>query len=164
VPDGVGGIDPGCYSDIPNTVTTFRSGSYYITGTINVGNMMTGNHVMLYLAGTGNITAPNSGGHHELSLVAPTGGTYIGVAVFVDAANTTNWNIQDNNFQFDLTGEVYGPTASLNFSNGLNINSTGCSLFDVYSLNIRNGNGEFLKSNCATTFAGAAFLSVSLAE
>jgi Flp pilus assembly protein TadG len=165
VPDGSGAITPGCYADIPNTVTTFQAGNYYITGTINVGNTMTANGVMLYLAGaSATISAPNSGGHHELNITAPSSGTYEGIAIFQSRSDTANWNIVDNAFVLDLTGVIYAPTVNLNFNNGLTVNSTGCSVFIGNSLTIKSGNGSFEKNNCASTFGGAAFLSVSVAE
>jgi hypothetical protein len=126
---------------------------------------MSGTNVMLYLAGTGHVDAPNAGGSHALTISAPTSGTYEGIAIFVDPSNTTQWNIQDNNFVLDITGALYARSTSMTFSNALNIQSSGgCSLFIGYSLTIANGNGSLLKDNCATLFSGAAFLSVSLAE
>jgi hypothetical protein len=167
-------LAPGCYTDIATSVTTLQAGIYYVTGTIHVNQITATSGTMLYLAcptgtapctsGGGSLEALNSGGTHLLNIVAPGSGTYEGIAIFQDRQNFTGWNITDNSFTLTLTGAIYAPKADLTIANAFNVVNTGCSIVIAYDFSVRNGNGDYSNTNCASTFSGAAFLSVSLAE
>jgi Flp pilus assembly protein TadG len=153
-------LSPGCYSSIATTVTTLTAGIYKLTGTVNIDNL-SGSNVMLYLTGSGQLTAANN---KQLTLTAPTSGSYSGIAIYQDPSDSNNFNT-GNNFTLDVNGAIYMPGTNVDFPNSLSYNDHGCSLFIARSLSIRNGNGiTFSNSACASTFSSAAFLSVSIAE
>jgi hypothetical protein len=170
-------LSPGCYTSIATTVQTLTAGNYYITGRVQINQITATGGVMLYLAcpaGTapcsgsnagGNLAATNSGGTHFLNIVAANSGTYEGIAIFQDRQNFTPWDAMiDNSFTLDLTGAIYSPKADLTFSNSFSVSSTGCSILIANSYTVKDGAGQFLNTNCASDFGGAAFLTVSLAE
>ena len=152
-------ISEGCYTTIANTVTTLNPGTYYIKGTVDIGNL-SGTGVLLYLAAGSSLTASNNKAIH---LTAQTSGAYTGIAIFQDPANTSNWDA-GNNFLIDIRGAIYMPGTDVDFPNALTFANTGCTLFIAQSLKIRNGNGLLSNSNCAATFGSAAFLSASIAR
>ena len=98
-----------------------------------------------------------------LHLSAPTSGPYEGIAIFQDPSDTANFDVK-NAFTFDVTGAIYMPGADVDIKNHLNFTNTTCTLFIAHSLNIKNGNGNMTNAGCASTFGGAEFLSVSIAE
>jgi hypothetical protein len=122
--------------------------------------MLTGSGVFLFLTGAGQIHAENNRG---LTLTARTSGPYVGIAIFQDPSDTMPWDTR-NNFLLDVKGVIYMPGVDVDIANALTFVNNGCNLFIAKSLNIRNGNGDMSSTGCASAFAGAAFLSVSLAE
>jgi Flp pilus assembly protein TadG len=163
-PAGVAGtaatLSPGCYTSIATTVTHLNAGIYYVTGKLDVATNLTGTGVMIYLTGGGYISIGN---HNALHVSAPTSGTYTGIAIFQDPADSNAFSVS-NNTSLDVNGAIYMPGADVNINNSLSFINTNCTLFIAHSLNIRNGNGSMSNAGCATTFGGAAFLSVSIAE
>ena len=153
-------LSPGCYTSIANTVSTLNAGIYYVTGIVNIANL-TGTNVLLYLTGSGQLTAANN---KSLTLTAPTSGTYTGIAIYQDPADANGFST-GNNFSMSVSGVIYMPGVDVDFPNSLAFANTGCTLFVARSLAIRNGSGDYFTTNtCAGSFAGAAFLSVSMAE
>ena len=69
-----------------------------------------------------------------------------------------------NAFTLDVTGAIYMPGADVDIKNHLNFTETACTLFIAHSMYVKNGNGSVSNAGCASTFGGAAFLSVSIAE
>lgn len=152
-------LGPGCYSSIASTVTTLTAGVYYITGNVDVSNL-TGTNVMLYLTGSGRISAANN---KEIHLTAPTSGTYKGIAIFQDPSDTLNFNV-GNSFDIDVTGAIYMPGTDVITGNNINFIATQCTLFIAKSVNIPNGNGTMSNSGCGGLYGGALFLSVTIAQ
>lgn len=152
-------LNPGCYTSIADTVTTLTAGEYYITGPVNLGSL-TGNGVTLFLAAGGSLAADNN---RLLSLTAPTTGSYIGIAIFQEPTNTSNFNTGQN-FTLDVSGVIYMPGADVDFPNSLSFVTRNCTLFIAKSLSIRNGSGTLSGSGCGGAYAGAAFLSASIAQ
>lgn len=138
---------------------TFAPGTVYFNGPITFNNhaSLTGNGVTLVLDNGSSITAANN---NEVTLVAPTSGTYRGVALLQPASNTNPITFQ-NSSSFNITGAMYAPTADVYFRNGLDT-SSDCVLFVIKSLTIDNGNGAF--NNACSAYAGSPLMSVSLAE
>ena len=155
-------LTPGCYTSIAGSVTTLTAGIYYVTGRVDVDNL-SGTNVMIYLSGSGQLGAASPGNNKIITLTAPTSGTYKGIAIFQDPANASDIDIK-NSFTFTVTGALYFPGADINFKNNLTITNTSCTLFIGKSLNFDNGTGTFTNSGCATTFGGAVFLGVSIAQ
>jgi len=166
-PDNPGGctagvsptLRPGCYSDIANTVTTLLPGEYYITGRVNI-DTLTGDDVLLYLTGSGNLFATNN---KSLHLTGRRTGPYRGIAIFQNAANISNF-VTGNNFELDVTGAIYMPGSYLDYPNSLWLRTTSCTLFLAKSLSIRNGNGALNGAGCLSAFPGAAFLPAFIAQ
>jgi hypothetical protein len=153
-------LNPGCYTSIADTVTTLNPGLYYVTGTVNIGANLTGNNVTLFLTGSGKLYAQNN---RRISLTAPTTGSYIGIAIFQDPADTNNFETGQN-FTLDVSGVVYMPGVDVDFPNSLSFTSRNCTLFIAKSLTIRNGSGELNASGCGSAYSGAAFLWTSIAQ
>ena len=153
-------LSPGCYTTIATSVTKLNPGLYYVTGKLDVATNLTGTDVMIYLTGGGYISIGNN---NALHLSAPRSGTYTGVAIFQDPSDSHAFNV-GNNSDLDVNGAIYMPGVDVDINNSLSFINTNCTLFIAHSLNIRNGNGSMSNAGCASTFGGAAFLSVSIAE
>ncbi len=155
-------LSPGCYSSIGPTVTNLLPGDYYVTGTVDQGHngSLTGTNVLIFLTGSGHLTAGNNS---EIHLTAQTTGPYTGIAIFQDPLTTNSWDT-GNNFLLDVAGAIYMPGTDVDFPNALTFGSTTCTMFVTKSLRIRNGNGLLKNSGCAGLFGGAAFLQASVAR
>jgi hypothetical protein len=156
-------LSSGCYTDITvGGTTTMSPGIYYVTGNINIGNnssLLGPSEVMLYLAPGATI---NFGNHVNLTLSAPTSGTYAGVAFFQDRANSSSF-APGNNAILDITGAFYAPAASVSIANSIGSGSSGCMQLIVYRLSINNGNGALDDASCSA-FGGSPLKSVAMAE
>lgn len=153
-------LSPGCYTTIATSVTKLNPGVYYVTGKLDVATNLTGTDVMIYLTGGGYISIGNN---NALHLSAPRSGTYTGIAIFQDPSDSHAFDVH-NNSDLDVNGAIYMPGVDVDINNSLSFINTNCTLFIAHSLNIRNGNGSMSNAGCASTFGGAAFLSVSIAE
>jgi hypothetical protein len=153
-------LSPGCYTTIATSVTKLNPGVYYVTGKLDVATNLTGTDVMIYLTGGGYISIGNN---NALHLSAPRSGTYTGIAIFQDPSDSHAFDVH-NNSDLDVNGAIYMPGVDVDINNSLSFVNTNCTLFIAHSLNIRNGNGSMSNAGCASTFGGAAFLSVSIAE
>ena len=158
-------LNPGCYSSIEETVTTLNSGPggapgiYYVTGPVRINNL-SGTNVMIFLAAGGNLVALQN---KSIVLSGPTSGSYTGIAIFQDPANSNNFSTQ-NSFSLAVNGAIYMPGADVVFNNALDFVSTGCTLFIAKSLSINNGSGSMSNTGCVGTFGGALFLSATIAQ
>jgi hypothetical protein len=153
-------LSPGCYTTIATSVTKLNPGVYYVTGKLDVATNLTGTDVMIYLTGGVYISIGNN---NALHLSAPRSGTYTGIAIFQDPSDSHAFDVH-NNSDLDVNGAIYMPGVDVDINNSLSFVNTNCTLFIAHSLNIRNGNGSMSNAGCASTFGGAAFLSVSIAE
>lgn len=156
-PAAVDPLPPGCYTSVPTSVTTLLPGTFKVTGTMDVDHL-TGSDVLIYLTASGSIVGHNNG---SLTLTAGTAAPHAGIAIYGDAGSTFDAN---NNFTMAITGAVYMPGSAVDFKNSLNLGATGCSIFVMESLQIRNGNGALQSSGCGAWFGQAAYLGVALAE
>lgn len=158
-------LSAGCYTDITvntNSTTTLAPGIYYVTGTIDIGNnssLLGPSGVMLYLAPG---AAIGFGNHVNLTLSAPTSGTYAGVAFFQDRANGNSF-APGNNATLDITGAFYASAATVSIANSIGSGSSGCMQLVVYRLSINNGNGALDDASCSA-LGGSALKSVAMAE
>ena len=152
-------LNPGCYTSIGPTVTTLNPGIYYVTGIVDIGNL-SGNGVMIYLTGAGQLTGEQNQAIH---LTAPTSGPYTGIAIFQDPSDANNFEVK-NSFTIDVFGAIYMPGVDVEFKNHLIFTATGCNLFIAKSLTIKNGSGSISNTGCASAYGGAVFLNASIAQ
>jgi hypothetical protein len=122
-------VQPGTYCggiSVGNGVTgvTFATGDYIILGgglNFSGGTTSSGIGVMFYL--TGNTTYPYASvtmsNGANVTLSAPTSGTYLGVLFFQDRSITSSSNATfTGGATMLLTGSLYFPTTYVSFSNG----------------------------------------------
>ncbi len=138
---GTYAMSPGIYNggvSIGGGMTvTMAPGTYYMKGggfSVANGATLTGSGVMIYLDSGGGQLSFQGGGNITLS--APTTGTYSGVLVFQDRANTSTISIA-NGSTSNMTGTIYAPSAPVTFAGGA-ANSEFGSQFIVKSMNISN--------------------------
>jgi hypothetical protein len=121
-------LSPGTYCggiNVSNGVTnvTFGAGNYIINGgglTFGGGTTSSGSGVMFYLTGTnatyGSVTIANG---VNVTLSAPTSGTYLGVLFFQNRLITSSSNASfAGGATMLLSGTLYFPTTYVAFSNG----------------------------------------------
>ncbi len=106
-----------------STVNLTSSGTYSFNGNVSLSSNTTlnGTGVMLYFKSGSLQLSSNT----VLNLSAPTSGTYAGVVIFQDRANTTPVSLSSNS-AMTLTGAVYVPSASLTLASN--------AFSDVYSI------------------------------
>jgi hypothetical protein len=105
------------------STATFNAGTYVIKGgTLNLGGgaTVTGSGVTFYLTGTnatyGSVTISNG---VNITLTAPTSGTYIGILFYQDRSITSNVNATfAGGVALKLTGSLYFPTTTVSIQNG----------------------------------------------
>lgn len=157
-------LPPGCYLSIPTTVNHLTGGGlYYVKGLVDIGNndVLIGNSgLLLFLAPGGQLRAANN---TVLTLAAQTSGPYSGIALYQDPSNGNDFQVS-NSLSMTVTGAIYMPGADVHVGNGMTINNTGCTIFVAHSITFNNGSGGFLSNSSCGSFAGAAFLGISLAE
>jgi hypothetical protein len=120
-----GTIGPGTYcSQITGSGNlTLTTGTYIFQNGINWSSgTLTGNNVFIYVSG-GAVTT--SGGAWNLTPLA--GGTYGGIALYQDVADTSAMQVSGN-FTFGGTGVIYAPGASMSFAGNSTISSTSLTL------------------------------------
>ena len=112
-------------------------GIYYMKGggfSVANGVSLTGNGVMIYVDNGGGQISFQGGGNITMS--APTSGTYAGVVMFQDRGNTKAISIA-NGSTTNITGTVYAPSAAAQFAGGAALSQFG-SQFIVKTMNISN--------------------------
>jgi hypothetical protein len=141
-------VPPGTYCggiSVTNGVTgvKFEAGDYIILGgglNFAGGTTSTGSGVMFYL--TGNTTYPyasvNMSNGANVTLSAPTSGTYLGVLFFQNRAITSSSNATfTGGANMLLTGSLYFPTTDVAFSNGTS--TTAYTAIVAYEVSIAGG-------------------------
>jgi hypothetical protein len=115
---------------------TMAPGLYYMKGGFSVANgaTLSGTGVTIYLDSSGGALSFQGGG--VISLTAPTTGTYAGITVFQDRANTSSISIA-NGSTSAITGTIYAPSSAVSFAGGA-ANSEYGSQFIVKRMNISN--------------------------
>jgi Flp pilus assembly protein TadG len=112
-----GGIDLSGSSSI-----TLNPGTYYINGSFDLSGStgITGNGVFIYVTGGGTI---DMSGTSSISLNPMTSGTYQGITMFQDRADTNGVTMSGGS-NIDNSGTFYFPSATLNLSG-----SSGVAVF-----------------------------------
>jgi Flp pilus assembly protein TadG len=100
---------------------TLNPGTYIFTGDfiVNGTPTVTGNGVTLYFTSSGSITV---NGATNFNLTAPTTGTYAGILMFQDRADTAQATINGSNTS-TLQGSLYFPDAPLVFNGSSGTNA-----------------------------------------
>jgi Flp pilus assembly protein TadG len=106
-----------------STVNLTSSGTYSWNGTVDLASNTTlnGTNVTLYFKSGSLSLSSNT----TLNLSAPTSGTYAGIVIFQDRADSTSLSISSNS-GMALTGAVYAPSATLTMASN--------AFTDVYSI------------------------------
>ncbi len=147
-------INPGVYcgsvSVGGNGSLTLNPGTYVLEGGISVGGgaSLTGGGVTLYNQ-SGSISI-SGGGIVQLS--PPIAGTYMGVTIFQNRANTNTVSIVGGAAQF-VTGVVYAPAAGLNYTGGSATQSLSTMLISNTLTFVGN---SYLTASPKTAFSGGA--------
>jgi hypothetical protein len=158
---GSGTLAPGCYNNIPNTITTLQAGIYTIKGTLDIANLTATSGTLLYFTSTGVLTAGNNAELHLTASNTITG--YEGIAIYGDAGSS--WDMgHTNSFDVWIKGAVVMSGSDVEIKNGLTMHDTGCSVMVFKSWTQKAGNGFLGADQCATLFSNASYLGVSLAE
>jgi hypothetical protein len=129
-------------------------GVYYVNGgNFNVGGAvnMTGTGVTIILTGSGSQYANATiGNGATVTLAAPTTGTTAGLAIVGDpnAPSSTPSSSFGGGATMNITGALYFPTETVQFTNGI-ANPSGCTQLIAGSM-VFNGGASF-NSNCAGT-------------
>jgi hypothetical protein len=118
---GVATLQPGIYTGlvslIGNAFVTMQPGTYIFRNGLRVWDnaRLVGNGVMLYVEG-GRIEV---GGNGQMSLTAPTSGTYAGITIFYARTNSNPLRLLGNAVQ-NIQGTVYLPRSLLQLQGNAN--------------------------------------------
>jgi hypothetical protein len=118
---GVATLQPGIYTGLVelqgNAFVTMQPGTYIFRNGLRVwGNArLVGNGVTLYVEG-GRIEV---GGNGQMSLTAPTSGTYAGITIFYARTNSNPLQLSGNAVQ-NIQGTVYLPQSLLQLQGNAN--------------------------------------------
>ncbi len=156
-------LNPGVYCNglliNGNATVTFNPGTYILNNgafTMNGSSRISGTGVTFFLTGNASFTL---NGGSALTLIAPTTGTYAGILIFQDPADTSTGTINGNNSS-TIQGAVYMPKAPLT------INGTGTAA--AYTILVVdkvtfNGNSSF-NDNYTTLPNGSPIKAAHLTE
>lgn len=158
-------LNPGVYCNgfniNGNANVTLNAGTYIIdrgSFNINGGATLSGTNVTIILtSSTGsNYATANINGGANVTLSAPTSGTYSGLAFFQDRNAPSNGSDSFNGGStMNITGAMYFPDQSLNFSGGNTTGSGSCT--EIIASTISFTGNSNINSNCPNSgiqFAG----------
>jgi hypothetical protein len=124
---------------------------HFMSGANNASNTG-GNGVVFYLVGNANLVIDNGA---NVNLTAPASGTYAGIVVYQDSADTQNISIQGGaNTSFN--GAIFAPSSNVTLGNG---SGTAISADMVAKTLTMNGGGTL--SSTATSNFGTLNISVA---
>ena len=138
-------MDPGTYV-INGGTLHFESGS---GGTSNLG----GNGVFFYLTGGASLLIDNGA---NVSLTAPSSGTYSGILVLQDPADTSAISVQGGS-NTTMNGAIFAPSSDVNLGNG----SSGGYTAEIYANSLTMEGGAILN---ATATANMGTMNLSTAK
>src|ERR1700722_7552211 len=129
-------LNPGTYTDISikgNGNVTFNPGTYILTGsgvTCQGTPTIRGTGVTFYFTGS---ASWNCNGNTDVQLTAPSSGTYAGILMYQNPADTVGPEIGGNNGSF-LNGVLYFPKSEVAFYGNNSSYATGIVVADALSL------------------------------
>jgi hypothetical protein len=141
---------------------TMNPGVYVFPGTLDFtgGGSLTGTGVTLYFpAPNGTLGGPGNG-NTTLNLTAPTSGTYNGILIYQDPADTNTGEFNGTPIT-NLTGIIYMPDAQLEISGNSTVNLvTDLIVGSFYD----KGNGTVNITDYDKTVSNPPLTSVALVE
>lgn len=151
-------LAPGCYTGLSiKSAATLEPGIYYIGSgglSLNAGASLSGTGVVFVMTNQSSPFDPNNvgglslNGSAQISLSAPTAGTYAGVLIAGDPrANTSNgasWTVAGNASSF-FQGAFYSPNNAISF-NGTSGMNTNCTFFVAKTVSF--GGNASLADSC----------------
>jgi hypothetical protein len=129
-------INPGTYTSInlnSNGTDTFTPGTYIFTGggiSCSGTPAITGTGVTFYFTGSATF---NCQGNDLITLSAPTTGTYAGILMYQDPADTTGPSLGGNTGSF-YTGVLYFPSSRVTFFGNSTGTSVGIVIADSFAM------------------------------
>jgi hypothetical protein len=151
-------ISPGVYCNglafTNDAIVTMNPGVYIVDrGVFNVGGavQLTGTGVTIFLTkSTGsNYADIDIGNGANVTLIAPASGANAGLVFFGDrSAPVSNTNYFRGGAAVNITGAIYLPSQTINFSNGIS-NPSGCTQLIAGKI-VFTGAAQF-KNNCSGT-------------
>jgi hypothetical protein len=153
-----------CYSGnikIKNDVT-MSAGTYVFTDTLDFsGNgSLTGTGVTLYFAAPNGTLGGNGNGNTTISLTAPTSGTYNGILIYQDRADSNQAEFNGTPIT-TFTGIVYIPDAQLEISGNTTVNLTSNLIVNSF---YDKGNATINITDYSQTIGTPLLASVALVE
>ena len=133
-------------------IYVINGGTLHFESGANNASNTGGNGVFFYLVGTANLLIDNGA---NVNLTAPSSGTYSGIVVFQDAADTQAISIQGGS-NTSFNGAIYAPSSNVTLGNGSGT-AIGADLF-AKTLTM-NGGGTL--SSTATANFGTLNISVA---
>jgi hypothetical protein len=137
-------LEPGIYV-ISNGELHFESGA---NNASNTG----GNGVFFYLVGTASLVIDNGA---NVNLTAPSSGTYSGIVVFQDSADTAAISVQGGS-NTSFNGAIFAPSSNVTLGNGSNTTLDA----DIVAKTLTMTGGTSLSGNATSNF-GTFNLSVA---
>jgi hypothetical protein len=142
------GYYPGIRSSAGGTIVLNANpdgspGIYYIGSqgfSITNSTNITGNNVMIYSAGTGDISLTGSG---SVTLTPPTSGTYQGISIFQERSSTKQVSITAGG-SMNAAGTFYAAAAKMSITNTGDYNNVLGSQYVVYDLDVTGGGGFYI--------------------
>ena len=144
----------GTYTMAPGTYI-INNGSFNFNGS----GTLTGNGVTIYVAPGANFQLNGQGASSQVSLIAPTSGTYNGMLIYQAQSNGNTINITYSNAGTTLEGIIYGAAAELHLQGS--VVPTLYTTIVVNSLNFDEGAtiDDYALINPNTPLASRALLS-----
>ena len=153
-------LTPGCWSNVNvNTGTlTLNSGTFFFTGlNVNSGASVSGTGVTI-------VTQQSFSPNGNITLTAPSTGTFAGIAMYLIAGMNVNSGVT-----YNVSGAIYAPNNAVIPNNGT-WNQGACTYLVAQSITLNSGATFTLpQTNCSsygypTANVGAASTTITLAQ
>lgn len=146
-------LQPGAYlggMNINSGITvTLSPGTYYMGGSINDGGTLLATGGVTIYFSSGSLTM-NSGSTAQI--VAPTSGTYAGIAIYQNPSDTTSMIINGNS-SARYEGAIYAPGAQLTLNSAGN--TAAYTILDVNNIIVNSGANFTLGDNYSSLPGGS---------
>jgi Flp pilus assembly protein TadG len=157
-----GTVAPGCYSGAVTLNNAVLTGMYIFTGNLTLSHSVT--------TGAGGATIDLTSGtltetsNTTLNLIAPTTGTFNGIAIMAPASNTSTLTLEFGNSTGTIKGIFYAPGANL-YLHDSGGGSSGLSLItDLIVKTLDDQTASVNISSYSQTVPGSPLTKVSLVE
>lgn len=153
--------DAYCGGGTIHGTTNLSAGVYVLNGgnwRVNATATLTGTGVTLYL--TGGATLDINGGA-TVDLSAPTSGTYAGMLVFYDRANTGSSTINGGS-SFKMVGAIYGAKQNIDFTGNTTAGSGSGKCTQIIGYTVKFSGNSGFDTNCSTSGTTAIMAAQSI--